>query len=213
MLASLCIIGAYSMAESLASNPITVQMFSQLRILSVDFRHLSETEDFVKFIISNIAQTLEILNIIDINEKGINDEGVLDFSRLPALRHLNILRCIEYDLMGTLQFPLSIRRLLKLRGSTSDVQTMDIHLGYGRVEPGTEERLLLPDLGWADFDAILADENYRSLEKVTLNVRIGFIPYSEPLPLHVTERAKLLIGKLFPAVNASGRIKMEVVVM
>ena len=69
MLESVYIIGAYSMAESLFSNPITAQMFSQLRILSVSFHRSRETTDATKFIIK-VAQTLETLNIITLNDKS-----------------------------------------------------------------------------------------------------------------------------------------------
>lgn len=66
MLESLYIINAYSTVESLLSNPITAGMFSQLRILSVDFNLPKETRAAARFIIK-VAQTLETLNIISLS--------------------------------------------------------------------------------------------------------------------------------------------------
>jgi len=68
MLESLCITNAYSATESLLSNPITVRMFSQLRILSVGFHLSGETRDAARFIIK-VAQTLETLNVISLNDE------------------------------------------------------------------------------------------------------------------------------------------------
>jgi hypothetical protein len=68
MLESLYIINAYSTTESLLSNPITVRMFSQLRILSVGFRLSGETRDAARFI-TKVAQTLETLNVISLNDE------------------------------------------------------------------------------------------------------------------------------------------------
>ena len=69
MLESVYIIGAYSMAEPLVTHPITAQMFSQLRILSVGFHRSQETEDAANFIIK-VAQTLETLNILSLNDRS-----------------------------------------------------------------------------------------------------------------------------------------------
>ena len=80
------------------------------------------------------------------------------------------------------------------------------------MEPGTEPGLFLPDHGWADFDTILTDENYRALEKVTLNLGIRFIPWDPNLRSTHTESTKLLMEKLFPAVKASGRVEMDVII-
>lgn len=118
--------------------------------------------------------------------------------------------------MGTPQFPSSLHQFFKLRGSSNYIQTIVVHLEYEDVELGVElgiEGLFLPDHGWwADFDAILADENYRALEKVTLNLGIGFISWDPKLRSTYTERTKLLMDKLFPAVKASGRVEMDVVI-
>ena len=114
--------------------------------------------------------------------------------------------------MGTPQFPSSLYHLLKLRGSTSYIQTIVVHIEYGDVELGTEEGLFLSDHGWSDFDAILADENYKALEKVILNLRIGFIWWDPQLRSTHTERIKLLMGTHFPAVKASRRVDLDVVI-
>jgi len=114
--------------------------------------------------------------------------------------------------MGTPQFPSSLCQLLKLRGSTSYIQTIVVHLEYEDVELGTEQGLFLPQHGWADFDAVLADENYRALEKATLNLAIGFIWWDPKLRSTHTERIKLLMDTLFPAVKASGRVEMDIVI-
>ena len=146
----------------------------------------------------------------------VNDENPLyqiDISRLPALRHLNILRCIiEYHPFGTPQFPSSLCQLLKLRGSTSYIQTIVVHVEYEDVEMGTEQGLFLPDRGWADFDVILADENYRALKKITLHLRIGFIWWNPGLQSMHAERIKFLMDELFPAVKASGRVEIDFVI-
>ena len=89
--------------------------------------------------------------------------------------------------METPQFPSSICQLLKLRGSSSYIQTIVVHVEYEAVELGTEPELFLPDHGWADFDTVLADENYRALEKVTLNLGIGFFSWDPDLRSTHTE--------------------------
>ena len=115
--------------------------------------------------------------------------------------------------MGNPQFPLSLCQLLRLRGSTSDIQTIVVHLRYDDVELGTEQGLFQPQQGWADFDAVLADENYRALEKATLNLTIGFVWWDPVLRSTYTERIKLLMDTLFPAVKASGRVEMDIVIV
>jgi hypothetical protein len=70
ILESVYIISAYSTAECLLSDPITAQMFSQLRILSVGFHHSWETGDAANFILK-LAQTLETLNVIALSDKLI----------------------------------------------------------------------------------------------------------------------------------------------
>ncbi|KIM39568.1 hypothetical protein M413DRAFT_193391 [Hebeloma cylindrosporum] len=88
ILESLYIIGPYSTTESLVSNSITAPMFSQLRILSVGLHRSSETESAAKFF-SQVAQTLETLNVIALNDTLIDDEDPLyqiDLTQLPALR-------------------------------------------------------------------------------------------------------------------------------
>jgi hypothetical protein len=114
--------------------------------------------------------------------------------------------------MGTPEFPSSLCQLLKLRGSASYIQTILVNVEYEDVEFGTEQGLFLPQHGWTDFDAILADENYRALEKVTLNLRIGFIGWDPKLRSTHTEGIKLLMDTLFPAVKASGRVELDVVI-
>jgi hypothetical protein len=69
MLESIYIISSYSMPESLVSNPITARMFSQLRILSVSFHRSWEAEAAANFIIK-VAQTLETLNVISLNDRS-----------------------------------------------------------------------------------------------------------------------------------------------
>jgi len=77
---------------------------------------------------------------------------------------------------------------------------------------GTEQGLFLPDHGWSNFDAVLADENYRALEKVTLHLQIGFIWWNPTFrPTH-SKRIKLLMDELFPAVKASGRVEIDFVI-
>jgi hypothetical protein len=84
MLESVYIIGAYSMAESLFSNTITARMFSQLRILSVSFHRSWETTDATKFIIK-VAQTLETLNIITLNDKSSMYYNIFIFATILSL--------------------------------------------------------------------------------------------------------------------------------
>ena len=114
--------------------------------------------------------------------------------------------------MGTPQFPPSLRQFFKLRGSSSYIQTIVIHVEYEGAELGLEDGLFLSDHGWADFDTILADENYRALEKVTLNLGIGFNSWDPKLWSAHTKGTKLHMDKLFPAVKASGRVLMDVII-
>jgi len=114
--------------------------------------------------------------------------------------------------MGTPQLPSSLRQFFKLRGSSSYIQTIVIHVEYEGAELGSEDGLCLPDHGWADFDTIFADENYRTLEKVTLNLGIGCNSWDAKLRSTRTEGTKLLVDKLFPAVKASGRVEMDVII-
>ena len=140
----------------------------------------------------------------------------INLPRFPSLRHLNIFKCQvwHHSILGLPipSFPSSICQLLNLRGSTSDIQTMYISVTYGGVEPGTERQILHPSLGWADFDTILADENYRALKLIKLEFEIEFTRW------HHTPRSglfeiKSLVDGLFPAVNASGRVRMDIDVM
>ena len=68
MLESVHIISAYTTAESLLSNPNTAPMFSQLRILNVGFHRSLEIGSAAEFIIK-VAQTLETLNVLSLNDK------------------------------------------------------------------------------------------------------------------------------------------------
>jgi hypothetical protein len=119
---------------------------------------------------------------------------------------------MEYHPMGTPQLPSSLCQFFKLRGSSSYIQTIVIHVEYEGMELGSEDGLFLPGHGWADFDTILADENYRALEKVTLNLGIGCNSWDPKLRSTHTEGTKLLMDKLFPVVKASGRVEMDVII-
>jgi hypothetical protein len=88
---------------------------------------------------------------------------------------------------------------------------MAINIQYRDVEMGTERQLLQLDHGWADFDVILADENYRALKKITLTLGIEFV-WWDPTTMLTDDGIKPLVARLFPAVNASGRVKMVILV-
>jgi len=90
---------------------------------------------------------------------------------------------------------------------------MNINLQYQGVKPGTEHQFLQPDYGWAHFDTILADENYRALKKITLILGIQFTRW-DPTSLFglSDEEIKVLVGKLFSEVNASGRVELVILV-
>jgi len=88
---------------------------------------------------------------------------------------------------------------------------MEIYVSYKGVKLGAEHQFLQPDCGWADFDTILADKNYRALKKITLILEIDFIWWDPNLQSSLTKSVLYLMGRLFPAVNASGRV-LEMVI-
>jgi len=90
---------------------------------------------------------------------------------------------------------------------------MNINVQYQGMDPGIERQLLRPDHGWADFDTILADENYRALKKITLILGIEFAWwFPTPRSTLTEEGVKPRIAKLFPKLKGSGRVKMEILV-